>query len=258
MEYIELGDTGISVSRLAIGTGTHGWAHRSDQTDLGVDGLADLLRIGYEAGVNFWDAADQYGSHPHLKRALQDIPREKVVIQTKTNSRTGEGVREDVARFLRELDVDFIDIVLMHYMTSEDWPDRYAEAMEALSQAQEQGKIGAVGVSCHGLGPLSAAAAHDWPEVILARINMAGVNMGGRPDQVTPILERMYQQGKAVVGMKVMGCGRLGEQGRQAIAFALGLGTVYALTIGVTNEGQLRQNIRWLNELAPDNPLLDR
>ncbi|TFG71142.1 MAG: aldo/keto reductase, partial [Anaerolineales bacterium] len=78
MEIVKFGNTGLHVSRLSIGTGTHGWAHRSEQTALGIEGLADLLRKGYHLGVNFWDAADQYGSHAHIARALRDIPRDKV------------------------------------------------------------------------------------------------------------------------------------------------------------------------------------
>ena len=49
---IELGYTGLRVSRLAFGTGTHGVGGRSDQSALGVNGLADLLRAGFEAGIN--------------------------------------------------------------------------------------------------------------------------------------------------------------------------------------------------------------
>ena len=92
METVSLGRTGLGVSRLALGTGTHGWAHRSEQTGLGLDGLTNLLRLAYDQGVSFWDSADQYGSHPHVARALRGIlqqghPRDSVVIATKTSSR---------------------------------------------------------------------------------------------------------------------------------------------------------------------------
>jgi aryl-alcohol dehydrogenase-like predicted oxidoreductase len=70
MDYVEFGSTGLRVSRLAFGTGTNGWAGRSEQTDLGVGELARLLRLGHDHGVNFWDAADAYGSHEHLAEAI--------------------------------------------------------------------------------------------------------------------------------------------------------------------------------------------
>lgn len=59
MDFVDFGETGLRVSRLAFGTGTRGWAGRSEQTDLGVDRLASLLRLAYDHGVNFWDAADE-------------------------------------------------------------------------------------------------------------------------------------------------------------------------------------------------------
>jgi aryl-alcohol dehydrogenase-like predicted oxidoreductase len=96
VDYVTFGRTGLSASRLSIGTGTNGWAGRSDQTALGLEGLADLLRLAYENGINFWDAADAYGSHPHVALALQGIPREAVVIATKTMSRSAEAVTRDV------------------------------------------------------------------------------------------------------------------------------------------------------------------
>ncbi len=86
-DVVTLGNTGIKISRLAIGTGSNGWGGSSNQTrKLGIKGLSGLLNHAYDRGVYFWDSADQYGSHPHLKEALKTIPREKVVILTKTRA----------------------------------------------------------------------------------------------------------------------------------------------------------------------------
>ena len=255
MDTVEFGKTGLRVSRLAFGTGTRGWAGRSQQTDLGVDKLADLLRLAYDHGVNFWDSADMYGSHPHIAKALAGLPRDKVVIATKTTTKSGEQITQNIERFLREMGTDVIDVVLLHFMTKAKWPRTHDGAMEALSRAKEQGKVRAVGVSCHGLRPLKAAAATDWPEVVLARINMAGVNMDASPAKVEPIIERMYASGKAVWGMKVLGCGQLADKTRAAIQYALNLGTVHSLVIGTSTEGQLLENVKAVEELAPRYPL---
>jgi aryl-alcohol dehydrogenase-like predicted oxidoreductase len=255
MEYADLSSTGLRVSRLAIGTGTNGFGGRSEQTALGIEGLADLLREAYDHGVNFWDAADGYGSHPHVARALQGIPRDKVVIATKTMSRDGQQVTRDVERYLRELGTDVIDIVLMHFLTQARWPQRFSGAMEALSRAKEQGKVRAVGVSCHNLGAFRAATESDWVDVVLARINYAGVSMDASPDKVVPVIERMYASGKAIYGMKVLGRGQLARDARKAIQYVLSLGTVHAMTIGTTRQEHLRQNLALVEELAPQYPL---
>jgi aryl-alcohol dehydrogenase-like predicted oxidoreductase len=255
MDIVEFGKTGLMVSRLAFGTGTHGWAGRSQQTDLGLDGLADLLRLAYDRGVNFWDAADAYGSHPHIAKALAGLPRDKVVIATKTTAKSAGQVTQKVERFLRELSTDVIDVVLLHFVTQADWPRTHAGAMEALSRAKAQGKVRAVGVSCHGLGPLHAAAETDWAEVVLARINPAGVNMDASPAKVVPILERMYASGKAVWGMKVLGCGQLAGKARTAIQYVLKLGVVHSLVIGTSARGQILENVKLVEEFAPQYPL---
>ena len=255
MDTVEFGKTGLRVSRLAFGTGTAGWGGRSEQTDLGVDRLAGLLRLAYEHGVNFWDAADAYGSHPHIAKALKGLPRDKVVIATKTMSRTPQRVTQDIDRFLTELGTTVLDVVLLHFMTQADWPQRYAGAMEALSRAKEQGKVRAVGVSCHGLGPLRAAAETAWAEVVLVRINSAGVNVDASPAKVVPIIERLYASGRAVYGMKVLGCGQLAGEARTAIQYVLQLGTVHSLAIGTSGSEQLLENLKWVEELVPHYPL---
>jgi aryl-alcohol dehydrogenase-like predicted oxidoreductase len=255
MEYVDFGDTGLEVSRLSIGTGTNGWGGRSEQTDLGLEGLTDLLRSAYELGVTFWDTADGYGSHKHVARALQTVPREKIVIATKTTAHSGRAARRDVERFLRELRLESLDIVLLHCMMNENWPRSKKSQVKALTQAKEEGLVRAVGVSCHSLGALRAASECDWVDVVLVRINYAGINMDGDPEQVVPLIERLYAAGKAVYGMKVLGVGRLADDARAAMRYVLGLGTVHALTIGTSRQDHLRQNVRLMEELAPSHPL---
>jgi len=258
MDYVTLGNTGLTVSRLAFGTGTSGFGGRSEQSALGVDGLARLLQESYERGITFWDAADGYGTHPHLARALQAVPRERVVIATKTMSRSKKDASKDIERFRREIGTDVLDIVLMHFVTTPDWERSCAGAMEALSRAKEQGSVRAVGISSHNLGALQRAATSDWVDIVLARINYAGTNMDAEPERVVPVLRELYDAGKAVYGMKVLGRGSLAGHARQAIDFVLGLGTVEAITIGTTTQAQLTENIQLVEELAPLYPLKAR
>ncbi|HOU11988.1 MAG TPA: aldo/keto reductase [Anaerolineae bacterium] len=255
MDYINFGNTGLRVSRLSIGTGTHGWAKHSAQTALGIEGLANLLRRAYDMGVNFWDAADQYGSHPHVARALQGVPRERIVVATKTMARKGPDVVKDLARFRKELNTDVLDIVLLHTLSDADWPKKCADAMEALARAKETGIVRAVGFSCHGLGALRTAVETPWAEVVLVRINHAGVNMDAQPASVVPLIEKLHAAGKAVYGMKVLGCGALKGNVRAAIEYVLRLGTVHAFTIGMTSAAQLEENVRLVEGLAPKYPL---
>jgi aryl-alcohol dehydrogenase-like predicted oxidoreductase len=88
-DRVMLGNTGIEASRVAMGTGTRGWGGSSNQTrQLGIKGVADMLMAAFDDGINSWESADQYGSHPHLAEALKRTKREEVVILTKTNAST--------------------------------------------------------------------------------------------------------------------------------------------------------------------------
>ncbi len=250
MHTVTLGMTGLRVSRLAFGTGTHGWAHHSQQTALGLEGLTDLFTLGFERGVNFWDLADQYGSHPHAARALARVPRDEVVIATKTTSRNRRGTANDVDRFLKELGTDVIDIVLLHSMRGANWPRRYSGAMRALTEAKDAGKVRAVGISCHNLAALRAAVATPWVEVVLVRINYAGVNMDGSPSEVVPVIEQLHEAGKGLYGMKVLGCGQLTSDVPRAFEYVLNLGTVHAMTIGMSSRAQILENIETVEALS--------
>src|SRR5262252_7703930 len=94
-DTVTLGSKGIKTSRLAMGTGTVGSGHHSHQTALGVQGLSDLLRNGYDQGLRFFDVADSYGSHPHAAEAIKQRPRDKVTVLTKTWARDPATARAD-------------------------------------------------------------------------------------------------------------------------------------------------------------------
>ena len=236
-DIVMLGKTGIKVSRLAVGTGTNGFAHRSNQTEeLGVKGLADLLLAAYDQGINFWDSADSYGTHPHLNEALKHIKRNKVVILTKTHASTAEEMKSDIDRFLKEIGTDYIDILLLHMMRSADWTEEKSGAMEVLEKARKDGIIRAHGVSCHTIG---AASNSDWVQVDLARINPEGVLMDDEVPVVIKTVQKMHKQGKGIVGMKIFGGGRLTGKPDECLKFVLGLDFVDAFTIGQESQNQM-------------------
>lgn len=243
-DTVVLGKTGIRTSRLACGTGTIGGGGHSHQTRLGVNGLADLLVHGYEHGLRFFDSADAYGSHPAIAAALKRLPREKVTVLTKSDTRDPEGMRADIDRFRRELQTDYIDILLMHDMQEADWTTRYRRTMDVLSEAKEKGWIRTHGCSCHTLGALRAAAASPWVEVDLARMNPIGAHMDADPPTVLAVLREMRAKGKGVVGMKILGQGDMRDRQDEALHFALTNGALDAFTIGAENIAEQKDLMR--------------
>ena len=237
-DTVTLGNTGIKTSRLAMGTGTVGSGHQSHQTALGIKGLSDLLLNGYDQGLRFFDAADSYGSHPHVAVALKHVERDKVTVLTKTWARDAVSARADLDRFRRELGTEYLDICLMHCLTEADWTERFKGVMDVLSEAKEKGIIRAHGCSCHSVEALRTAAKSPWVEVDLARINPAGAYMDAGPETVVPILREMKAKGKAVVGMKILGQGELRHRQDEAIKYALSLGLLDAFTIGAESKAE--------------------
>jgi aryl-alcohol dehydrogenase-like predicted oxidoreductase len=236
---------GIEVSRLAQGSGTNGSGGSSNQTrKLGVQGLADLWKAAYDNGVTIFDTADQYGTHPHLKLALRGLPRDKVTVLTKTSASTEKDMRADLDRFRREIGTDYLDIVLLHKMTDDDWPEQNKGAMAVLAEGREKGIVRTHGTSCHTFGALKAAAATPWVQVDLARINPAKVAMDADVSAVLAVLRQMKQAGKGVIGMKILGAGRLRDRVDESLQFALSLDCVDCFTIGAESRTEMEDLVR--------------
>ncbi len=237
-DSVVLGKTGIRTSRLAMGTGTIGFGHHSNQSALGVQGLSRLLLNGYDHGLRFFDTADAYGTHPHVAEALKHVPRDKVTVLTKSWSREPAAMRADLDRFRRELGTDYIDIFLMHCLSDANWTERYRGVMDVLSEAKEKGIIRAHGCSCHTIGALRVAAQSPWVEVDLVRINPIGSHMDSDPNTVLAVLRTMKAAGKGIVGMKILGQGDLSNRQDQALKYALSLGVLDAFTVGAESTAQ--------------------
>jgi len=239
-DRVKLGPMHVELSRLAMGTGTNGVGGSSNQTrKLGLDGLADLFKAAYDQGVTFWDSADQYGTHPHLKEALKSVPRDKVTILSKTHASTEKEMRADLDRFRREIGTDYIDILLLHCMLDGDWPDRKKGAMAVISEARERGIVRTHGTSCHTLDALKTSARTPWVQVDLARINPAQVAMDSDPQTVIGVLREMKAAGKGVIGMKILGAGKLRHKVDESLQFALSLDCVDCFTIGSESRAEM-------------------
>lgn len=244
-DRIQLGPMKLEMSRLALGTGTNGGGGSSNQTkQMGVKGMADLFKAAYDQNLNFWDSADQYGSHPHLRAALKSVPRDKVVILSKTHASTEAEMKADLDRFRRELNTDYIDILLLHCMLDGNWPEKKKGAMNVISEAREKGMVKTHGVSCHTLAALKTAANTGWVQVDLARINQHGVQMDAPADVVVPVLRDMKAKGKGIIGMKIFGAGKLRDKADECLQYTLSLDCVDVFTIGAENRMEMEDLTR--------------
>jgi 1-deoxyxylulose-5-phosphate synthase len=235
---VALGKSGLRVSMVGIGTGSIGWGHRSNQTQLGQSEFSRLMRYAFERGINFFDLADSYGSHPYFTEAMKGVPRDRYIIQTKTDNRDPQGAREDIDRFLRELRTDYVDSLIIHCVTVPDWTERYRSVMDVFAAAKRQGKIRAHGVTCHNFGALQAAAASDWVQINQVRWNPRRAHMDADVETARTLFKQMRAKGQGMIGMKVVGQGDLLDGARklsptECFRFQIESGVVDAFVVGV-------------------------
>jgi len=254
-DVVPLGKTGIKVSRLAQGTGFSGGGQSSAHTRLGQKAFSSLLHHSLDEGVTFMDMADLYGSHPYVLKAVKDVPRDRLTYLTKLWPQKEDwitpsgGAKREVTRFLKELGTDRVDVCLIHCMLNDQWPTEYERIRDEMSQLKESGEIAAVGVSCHDFGALKVAAEHPWVDVIFARIN----HKGGREyfcdasaPEVAEVLKTARANGKAVVGMKIFGAGKLvkPEEKDASLKYVFGNDLVDAVTIGMLKQGEVDDTLQ--------------
>jgi predicted aldo/keto reductase-like oxidoreductase len=244
-ELVPLGKTGVKVSRVGFGTGMRGGGRQSNQTRMGKEKFEALLQAAFERGVRLFDMADLYGTHPYLASALGKIPRKDYVISTKIWWMGGgipERDRPDadvvVERFLKELKTDYIDMILLHCVSSSRWPEELSKQMSILEKLKKKGVVRAHGVSCHSLNALRAAANEPWVDSVHARINAYGTKMDAPPEEVAPVLKNVHEAGKGVVGMKLIGEGEFRDSDEKrdtSVRYVLGLGCVDTMVVGFEN-----------------------
>ncbi|MBN1480187.1 aldo/keto reductase [candidate division KSB1 bacterium] len=254
---IKLGQSGIETSILSFGTGTHGSDKASKQTRLGLEAFVDLAGHAFETGVRFFDAADSYGSHPYLSELFRHIPREKVTLLSKLWNRPSDWAnfttaQDAVDRFRKELNQDYIDIVLMHCMVEPDWTTRYRAVMDDLSELREKGVIGSYGASFHSIYALKAAVESDWPEVLFVRFNDTGTLMDHYPHIVAPLLQHARKIGKGIVGMKIFGGGKTvqEEQRESSLKFVLSSNALDMMTIGFASQAEFDDTVQRLRRIS--------
>lgn len=258
IDTVELGKTGLVVPRLAFGTGSRGYRHTGNQHKLGEKKFVDLAKYAYEKGLRFFETADMYGTHEFVGKALKQVPREKVTVLSKImvyqhgDWYTPEPFQKSIDRFRKELDTDYIDILLLHCMVNTEWPDEYKRYMDDFLEAKQKGIIKRVGLSCHDLGAMKVAAESDWPDILLARINYDGAKMDGKPAEVMPVLKKAKESGKGVIGMKVFGCGDLTEdaQREKSLNFVMKSNNVHCMTIGFENTDQIDDAVERVMRIA--------
>jgi 1-deoxyxylulose-5-phosphate synthase len=268
LDQVTLGKTGIKLSRLGIGTGT---VSGTVQRGLGHEKFNDLIRYAYDRGITYIDTGESYQTHPWVREAIKGLPREKLYIQSKMlhigsfGGRGGFGPEapalERLDRFRKELNVDYIDTVLIHCQIDANWEEHSKALMDGLEEAKQKKLIRAHGVSCHSLPALRKAAQLDWVDVNLVRVNPQGVNIDtpelsvfttsneAHVPGVVDQLKTMRKNGHGIIGMKLVGQGEFRniEDRRKSLRWVMQNNLVDAVVLGMKNKEEIDEAIANIN-----------
>lgn len=238
MQYNVLGKTKISVSRLCFGTLTLGPL----QANLPEEKGADLICRAVELGVNFLDTAEYYQNYPPIRLALKKCGKD-LVVATKSYAYTYEGMKKSVENARKALDRDVIDIFMLHEQESRLTLKGHREALEYLIEAKQKGIIRATGVSTHTVEVVLAAAEMEEIDVIHPIINYQGIGIkDGTVEDMVKAIEKAYNKGKGIYGMKSLGGGNLIRERKKAFEFVLGLPFLHSIAVGMKSEAEIIAN----------------
>ncbi len=258
LDQVTLGQTGIKLSRLGMGTGSNSGVI---QHDLGREAFNSLVKYAYDQGITYFECAQSYKTFEWLGGAIKGLPREKLFLQSKIPGRP-EDVLAAIDHHRKVFDTDFVDSMLIHCMVKDGWTEQWKRIMDGFDQAKAKGWIRSKGVSCHSLPALRGARATAWAEVHLVRVNPQGRRMDGEGEDVwladdpghdvAPVLKEikaMRAKGRGIIGMKIIGNGEFVDAAdrEKSIRFAMSLPELDAVVIGFKNRAEIDEAIQRMN-----------
>jgi predicted aldo/keto reductase-like oxidoreductase len=256
VDQVTLGQTGIKLSRLGMGTGSNSG---QIQFDLGREGFNSLIQYAYDRGITYFDCSQTYKTFEWLGGAIKGLPREKLFIQSKIPGQP-ENILEVIDHHRKLFDTDYVDTMLIHCMIKEGWTDQWKRIMDGFDEAKQKGWIRSKGVSCHSLPALRGAAETPWAEVHLVRVNPQGRRIDGPEESVwndnihdvEPVvtqLKAMRAKGRGVIGMKIIGNGEFvnAEDREKSIRFAMSRPELDAVVIGFKSRSEIDEAIQRIN-----------
>lgn len=255
-EGVTLGKSGLTVTRLAFGTGSNnGYV----QASLGQTQFTELVHYAYDRGIRFFETAEAYVTPAMLGEALKGFPRESYQLMSKVTTDPGvdPGRRFDEMR--RVSQTDYFDIMLLHWQHTFDWVAETQRWQDGVLEAQAKKLILSRGASVHGLPALRQMPGNKWLEVAMIRMNHNGTRMDGptsadnnNPSSVAEVVQHVKQvkkEGMGVISMKLVGNGAFTqrEDRKAAMRFAFRNAGVDCVTVGFKSKSEVDEAIENLN-----------
>lgn len=255
-DWVTLGKSGVKVTRLAFGTGTH---NGKVQQQLGQKEFTRLVRYAHERGIRFFETAESYGaSQQMLGVALKELPRDSYKLMTKVTTSDDPDPAKKLDELRKNSDTEYFDIMLLHWQHTGTWVQDSERWQDAVLEAQSRQTILTHGASVHGLPALRQVPGFKWLDVAMIRMNHKGAKMDNEtdnwnaPGDVSEVVTHVHEAraaGMGIISMKLIGEGSFTHRSdrQQAMRFAFKNAGVDAVTVGYKNTAEIDEAIDNLN-----------
>jgi predicted aldo/keto reductase-like oxidoreductase len=200
MERITLGKTGIDIVRMGFGGIP---IQRVDEQQ-----AIETVRHAVECGLDYIDTARAYTtSEERIGKALQ-LTDKSVVVSSKSQDRTADGIRAEIEASLKNLQRDFIELYQCHFVKDEADYQRILSkggALEGLLRAKNEGLIGHIGITSHSLDLLDRVLDDDVFETIMVCFSFL------EPTAKEQVIPKALQKKVGVIAMKSFSGGVLDD-----------------------------------------------
>jgi predicted aldo/keto reductase-like oxidoreductase len=229
MKRVVIGKTGLEVNRLGFG----GIPIQRVNEETAVETVLHAV----ETGLDFIDTARGYTtSERSIGLALKQTDK-KVVISSKSHNRTSDGIRADLEESLKQLQKDYIDIHMCHFIRDEAEYRKVISpegAYQGLMKAKEEGLIGHIGMSSHSLDLIEKILDDDLFEVVMLCYSFL------EPAAEKKVIPKAFEKGVGVIAMKPFSGGVI-DNPRIALKYVLSKPGIVVIP-GVENPDLFDQN----------------
>jgi aryl-alcohol dehydrogenase-like predicted oxidoreductase len=261
MKTKKLGNTDIFVTPVGMGVLTIGYS----QLDLPLEKGAYIVRYALEKGINFLDTAEYYRTYPYIRHALGELAPSfsggllpRPVIASKSLARSYDEMERAIDECRKELDIDQIDIFLMHEVRDGGDFENRAGAWECLKDEKSKGRVKATGISTHHTDVMINAAGMPGIDILFPLINNKGLGIRkgsgpGTKEEMAYAIRIAAEKGIGIFGMKALGGGNLTIDYKNALDYVKNLSGITSIMIGMGREKDVDDAVSWAEGSLPED-----
>ncbi len=246
MEYRKLGKTGLELSLLGLG-GFH-------LLEIELDTVKEIVKKYLEAGGNYFETARSYGDGVSERKLSKVLPKEGIVVASKTESREKQSSEKDLLSTLKALGRDHIDILFLHAVTKNDYWEAISSsngALKTVEWAKKEGLIRYVGITSHGYGGTLLKALKEYPfDLFMTQMNY--YDRFNFPEIETKVIPYAVSNNIGIVAMKSLADGYLWRSVENAFRYTKTI-PISCIVSGINSLHQLEEDLK-LIEKEPFSP----